>query len=145
MGQTLHLRVNGHQFHITHQRTDEYPVLKHFSSWVSHPSKLVITSWRLSAIRERRYHILGSTYTPTSIKISHQWQVLQFTLVHVFKGCHMIGVIIVHVQLFITSMYKSWQRVSAKNLVFHTTKLCMLKERILLQLNMLTAVSVEVQ
>ena len=32
IGQPLHCRINGHRFDITHQRTDESPVVVHFNN-----------------------------------------------------------------------------------------------------------------
>ena len=41
-GQSLHLRVNGHQYDITHRKTDESPVAEHFNSGTHTESDMAV-------------------------------------------------------------------------------------------------------
>ena len=43
MGQPLHMRVNGHQYDITHRRTEESPVGEYFNSGTHGESDMTVT------------------------------------------------------------------------------------------------------
>ena len=40
--QPLHMRVNGHRYDITHQRTEESPVAEHFNSGAHEESDMTV-------------------------------------------------------------------------------------------------------
>ena len=76
-GQPLHLRVNGHQYDITHRKTDESPVVEHFTSGTHTESDMAVMAIDLSRscdtcvrkIRENRWIRTLGTLSPSGVNL----------------------------------------------------------------------------
>ena len=76
-GQPLHLRVNGHRHDITHRKTDESPVAKHFNSGIHTESDMAVMAIELvrsrdaclRKIRESRWIRTLGTSSPSGMNL----------------------------------------------------------------------------
>ena len=64
-GQPLHLRVNGHQNGITHQKTKESPVVEHFNSRVHEESDMAVMAIELTESHDMSTENTRSRWTRT--------------------------------------------------------------------------------
>ena len=76
-GQPLHLRVNRHQYDITHRKTDESPVAKHFNNRTNTESNMAVMAIDLVSshdaclrkIRESRWIRTLGTSSPSGMNL----------------------------------------------------------------------------